>query len=175
MQITIGSACFAHDGQALTVTSVDEPHLSVRTRLGSEQIEQLVEFLAGLPQDGEDRRHAFRVSIASGTGVQVRLRKNGGTVECVPRDISMVGLRVAMDLKAIRRLALDDELLVEILFDGVRMELAGRVRRLRPDSCGILFVDALRGDDVRPPAALARLVMELQRRWLSDVNRRVAH
>lgn len=145
----------------LILTDSRKPGLEIR--LDGEGPRILGEFLAYAPDRGANDRQAFRVPISAASGLVVRLL-DSGTVPVVPVSISVTGMFITPIGGGALDFTIGRELAVQLEFEQRTLDLHGIVCRLDRTGAGLLFRESFRNEQVEPPPALTRIVMELQRR-----------
>ncbi|MFK7738321.1 MAG: PilZ domain-containing protein [Pirellulaceae bacterium] len=137
------------------------------TTLEEEQVEELIDFIVSLSYSEFNRRRSFRVPVKDASGLLVEMEKDGKQIPVRARDISVTGICIENNFCPGDELKLEDEVVVQLEFEGNVDTIAGVVKRLEYETVGILFPDCLRGETIEPPEEIRRLVMQLQRRWIA--------
>ncbi len=164
--ITIGDVVIANEEQGITFRSVSEPgaEISVQARgAGS-----LFDFLRSSSVNPATRRRGFRISLEPADGLRATVANDETSVEAVALDISLSGVRLeAVDPSAP---GLEVGALVDVTLHlgDESTTLRSEIRHSAGARYGILFLDALAGDEPAPPPAFARMIARLERRWLAD-------
>ena len=166
-EITIGDILLVSDGNTLEISRRGQPNTSVS--LNAKGVAQLYEF-ARLIGDENNRRNAFRVSLWEPCGLTVRLRSDAAEFTGQPTNISLTGVFVELSSADRGKITLGDELQVELQFQGRSTSYLGVVRRREGNGIGIFFPESMNAEQCDPPAELAQIVMELQRRWIARVR-----
>jgi hypothetical protein len=137
------------------------------TTLDENQVEELIDFIVSLSYSEFNRRRSFRVPVKDASGLLVELEKDGRRIPVRARDISVTGICIENNFAEEGEIKMDDDVVIQLEFEGHVDTVAGIVRRLEYETVGILFPDSLRGETIEPPDEIRQLVMQLQRRWIA--------
>lgn len=162
----IGDMVLTTDGEALLITHVDQPDICLR--LDIEGVRELSDFLHSLSESDFNQRRAFRVPIVRSSGLSVRLEVGRRSLAATPVNISITGILVELPESETLDLPLDSEVTCTLQFRREKLQLHGIFRRRDGRHYGFAFRESLRGREAPPPAALVRMVMDLERIWIAD-------
>lgn len=161
LSTTIGTVTARLELGALILTDSKRP--GVELRLDGEGPRLLAEFLSQTSERGTNDRQAFRVALSPASGLAVKLT-GPGAVPVTPVSISVTGMFLAPIGGGALEFTIGKEVPLQLEFEQRTLDLHGIVCRLDRTGAGLLFREAFRGEEVEPPPALTRIVMELQRR-----------
>ncbi|WP_419189889.1 PilZ domain-containing protein [Stieleria marina] len=167
-ETTIGDAILVSNKGLLTMRHVEDESLSFV--FTAEQVLELVRFLTAQTQSEFNRREAFRVPLFESSQLEVRVRSGETQIQGRPTSISMTGIFLAVSPANQVDAELEDEVEVVLQFEGAQHSHVGLIKRISNDGYGIAFLDATSLGQVDPPADIARIVMKLQREWVSRGN-----
>jgi len=165
LNTTIGTVTARMELGTLILTDSRRPDAEIR--LEGDGPRALAEFLAYSPGRGANDRQAFRVPLATSSGLLVRL-SGPQAVPVVAVSISVTGMFLAPAAGGTLDFAIGRELELQLEFEQRTLDLHGLVCRLDRTGCGLLFRESFRGEELDPPPALSRIVMELQRRAVAN-------
>ena len=166
-EITIGNIRLVSDGETLEMFRRDLPSTAVS--VNAKGAAQLFEF-AKLIKDQDNRRNAFRVSLWASCGLTVRIHNDVVEMTGQPTNISLTGVFIELSSADSKKLTLGDEVHVALGFQESSNSYFGVVRRREGNGAGIFFPESMHAEQCDPPAELAQIVMELQRRWIARVR-----
>jgi hypothetical protein len=164
-EVTIGEVKFFSDGNSLAMGRVDQ--LGFTMFLDTEGMEELVDFLTSLVGTEFNRRQASRVPLWESCGLRVQLCVGEKQFSARPANISLTGIFVIFSSDEGPDLRQGANVQVTLEFEGESATLQGIVCRSAECGYGLFFPEATNGDRIDPPKSLSRVVMELQRRWLT--------
>ncbi|MCG8470067.1 MAG: PilZ domain-containing protein [Gemmatimonadetes bacterium] len=160
----IGDVHVATDGESLTLSRDGEP--VVELRLDSDGLSELLDFLRSVRVTRFNRRRGFHVPIVV-DDFKVRLGGDLSHLDARPRDVSLSGIFLEFPPGATPQLEVGDEVEVSVALASYASTMNGIVRRRTEDGLGIEFSHAADTRAPTPPSDLSRIVMRLEREWLS--------
>ena len=160
----IGDVVIATDGESLTLSREGEP--VVNLRLDSAGLAELLDFLRSVRVTRFNRRRGFRVPIVS-DDLRVRLGGDFAHVDTKPRDVSLSGVFLEFPRGTVPALEMGDNVEVSVGLSKFASTMQGIVRRRTDEGLGIEFSHAANAEAPTPPADFSRIVMRLEREWLS--------
>jgi len=161
----IGDVVIATDGDSLTLSREGEPVVSLR--LDSAGLSELLDFLRSVRVTRFNRRRGFRVPIVT-DDFKVRLGGDLAHVDAKPRDVSLSGIFLEFPPGTVPQLEMGDDVEVSVGLSKFASTMQGIVRRRTDAGLGIEFSHAADTESPTPPADFSRIVMRLEREWLSD-------
>ena len=164
-EITIGDAHLVSDGETLTIGRRGQRDLTLS--LDAAGVAELIDFVTSLATTEFNRRQDFRVPIHHSSGLSVQIRKGDRLISVTPTNISITGIFIELPRDDWIDFEQDDQMSVILEFEGEKQDHRGVVRRCADNGYGLFFPKSMKGNELDPPAELSRVVMELQRRWMT--------
>ncbi len=161
----IGDVVIATDGESLTLSRDGEP--VVNLRLDSAGLAELLDFLRSVRVTRFNRRRGFRVPIVS-DDFKVRLGGELAHLDIKPRDVSLSGIFLEFESGTVPPLEMGDDIEVSVALSKFASTMQGIVRRRTDEGLGVEFSHAADSEAPTPPADFSRIVMRLEREWLSN-------
>ncbi len=152
------------DGDELVLQRLSRPDAMVRLSIPDNP--EIEDFVSAVVPATPNRRAAFRVPILMPSELQVTLAFGGRKRPVGAANISLIGVLVEVRPEELPELLPGTEVGLTVQLASTSVSLQGVVFHLESYACGIQFTDVWRGDDLRPPTELRRIVAELQRTWL---------
>ncbi len=115
-----------------------------------------------------NQRDAYRVQLTGSSGLRVTVTAAERDWQVAPLNVSLTGVSLRVRPGRALQLSLGDEIELTLEFEGDTVTLDGMVCQQLKTMCGVQFVDSLQRKLTRPPAILAKMVMELQRRRVAN-------
>lgn len=137
------------------------------TTLDEDQVGELIDFIVSLTYSEFNRRRSFRVPVNDASGLAVVMSKDGMHIPVRARDISVTGISLENSFPEGVKIEQEDEVVIQLEFEGNVETIAGIVKRVGYETIGLLFPDSLRGEAIEPPDEIRQMVMQLQRRWIA--------
>ncbi|MEO1617332.1 MAG: PilZ domain-containing protein [Planctomycetota bacterium] len=172
--ITLRDIQMTYDGSTLTLCSLRVPDKSVS--LDAEAAGELVDFVEAVAEDsfrglqkndGPNRRESFRVPVMPAMELRCEVWARNYTFEADVSNISMTGVYVEQRRSDPVQFHLGDTAKVRLTCGEDTITLQAIVRRIGHNGYGFFFPITVKGSVIAPPQELRRIVMELQRRWMS--------
>lgn len=116
----------------------------------------------------QEHRVAFRVSVRRSTGINAALFLGGKKLAAVVGDISAEGMFIKLERGPLAALKVDNNVDVEVIFDGEKMYMRGVIRSAHNGGYGIFFPPRDRLGRPNPLARFERISAFLQRSSLSQ-------
>ncbi|MGB1699502.1 MAG: PilZ domain-containing protein [Nannocystaceae bacterium] len=113
-------------------------------------------------------RHSFRVPILPDSSLQIRVIEPQPSGEARGIDISVHGLQFELEMEAARRLAVDQRINLELVYQDTTITARAIVRRRSRNRIGVMLVDAKRPGVPLQDPAIEQLVRSLEREWLRN-------
>lgn len=182
-KIKLNDIQLVYDGETMIISSVKEPDKCVS--LDAKSVEELVDFVHLLAPvtpvpavaktattekskpAGANRREAFRVPVSDDWGLTVTLFAGKNRFQTKANNISMTGVFVEMPTGQSLDLKIDDQVRARLSMDDMNVTVDAVVRRSVESGYGLFFPESMKGEHVTPPPEIRRIVMELQRRWMT--------
>lgn len=163
-EVQIEGVLVQSDGTSLTL--IPEGNEKHAIRFSAAAIGELIEFVTSIPGGEHNRRRAFRVPVWTGSGLEVELTLHGRSLPGEADNISYTGLHFRSDSAAAQELDTRSEVRIHLRRNEIHCEIGGIVQYRDRRGCGIRFTTP-GGHATASQRTLERLVMELQRDWLS--------
>ena len=116
----------------------------------------------------QEQRVAFRVAVRRSTGINAALFLGGKKLAAVVGDISAEGMFIKLERGPLAALKVDNNVDVEVIFDGEKMHMRGVIRSEHNGGYGIFFPPRDRLGRPNPLARFERISAFLQRSSLSQ-------
>ena len=164
-ETNIGDVRVTFERGVLTISHRDRSESTIT--LDEDGVEKLIDLVCGHDESESNRRHAFRVSLWNSCGLMTTVHHGECEFEAIPTSISLSGVFVELPEPLEFELSVGAQVDVTLDLDTDRETLEAIVRRRRGSGCGLFFPASMKDEELDPPATLARIVMNLQRRWLA--------
>ena len=164
MEVDAGGIRFVLDDDGLEL--LDAAGVSV-CRLNLEETQRIRDLLNGDFVDLPNRRSVFRVPVFEYSGLTCQTLIQGQEYTVRIRNISLTGISLEIPDSQRALIAEDTEVGITLSFEGEKVVLKGIVRRMMRHAVGVLFPDCIQNENLSPPPRLVRIVMLLQRQWMS--------
>jgi len=164
-ETSIGDFRVAFERGVLTITHHDRPESAVT--MNEDGVEKLIDLVCGHDESDSNQRQAFRVSLWDSCGLTTTVHHGGCEIEAIPTSISLSGVFVELPEPLEVGLSVGAQVDVTLDLDTDHETLVSIVRRRRGSGCGLFFPASMKDEELNPPATLARIVKNLQRRWLA--------
>jgi hypothetical protein len=164
----IGDTHFVYDGRRLTIKGRDRVLPSCimdRTELPT-----LYQFIGSLMSLNEERQ-TFRLGRDALSELSAYAAHAGRRYPVKIRDLSLTGVFMEVPLGLDVDLSKLEEFQIVLEHHGQQQSHRAVVRRQTSTGYGVFFPASMKGEHIDPPAALVRLVMELQRQRLAKLAR----
>ena len=177
-EIKLRNIQLLYEGETLTISSVRDPACSVD--LDPRTVEDLVEFVHALTthsnpgaadDDEKNRREAFRVPVVKDEDLQAWIVDGSKPLAVTPTNISMTGVFVELPKNLKKQFKIDDRLQVQMQCDKLKVLMGAIVKRVESRGIGLFFPATVKDDNIDPPQEMRKIVMELQRRWMTYLKK----
>lgn len=164
-EVTIGDFEIRYDGENLTIVHADDAETVMC--LDNDGVDELAVFLDTVRSLSSNRREAFRVSLQGSDMLNVHIKKGNTLLSVIPKTISVTGIFVTPVSDQAIELQKNENVEVQLDFEGESQSYKALVRRCQVDGVGLFFTESMKGEQIDPPLKLSRTVMELQRRLMA--------
>lgn len=164
-ETNIGDVRVTFERGVLTITRLDRSESTIT--LDEDGVEKLIDLVCGHDEAESNRRQTFRVSLWDSCGLTTTVRHGECEIEAIPTSISLSGVFVDLPEPLEFELSVGTQVEVTLDLDTDHETLEAIVRRRRGSGCGLFFPASMSDEELDPPATFARIVMNLQRRWLA--------
>lgn len=164
--ITIGHVVISDHEDGITFGSLSEPGLEIKLR--ARGVSALLDFLRSSSVNPANRRQGFRIPLELADGLRATVDHNGRLLEAVVMDVGLSGIRIEPTDSSAPELEAGAKVDVTLRLGTASTTLRSEIRRRAGSGYGIVFLDALEGDEPAPPPEFAKMIAQLERRWLAE-------
>ncbi len=164
--IAIGDVIVRDSEDTLCFHSASQPEVQINFDIRG--VGALFDFLRSSSVNPANRRRGFRIPLVMDDGVRATIRHGPMVLEAAPLDVSLSGALLHPRGDWPEEIPIGTAIEVRLHLDDECATLAAAIRRRAGAGYGVEFTEAVRGEELTPPANLARMIARLERRWLAE-------